>query len=106
MMIFIGDLHRLTDFGFHSGNGLVFGRVSEGFRGRIVVAFREHDASAHIVAPAADKLLFNIVVAVHSRAFESDVFHFAVWARHLHLASHVRHKKAPVHYWFGHGSAG
>ena len=97
-MIFVGHLYHFADWRFHSGHHFHFLVERERLRRGIVGSFGKLDARAHVIDPRADELFLYVVVALDGHAFELHVFHFAVFAGHLHFAGHIHHKVAAAHY--------
>ena len=96
-VIVVGDLDHFANWHFHSGHRLHFARVSQCLGRGIVGAIGELDTGAHVVDPRADKLFLHVVVAFDAHAFELHIFHFAVFARHLHFARHIHHHETTAH---------
>ena len=104
-MIVVGDFNHFANGRFHSRDRFHLGSVGERFRGGIVGALGKFDTGAHVVDPGSDEFLFHVVVAFHAHPFEHHIFHFPVFARHLHFPAHVHHHVTAAHDRFPGGGA-
>ena len=104
-MIFVGDLQDFANWRFHSGHHFHFHVERECFGRRIVRAFGELDAGAHVVDPRTHELLLQVIVAFGAHPFKLHVFHFAGFIRHLHFARDIHNNVAAAHDGFARGGA-
>src|SRR2546430_16682631 len=85
-VIVVRHFDELADFFLHPGHHLVFAGVSESLGGGVIGAIHGHDAGTHVIDPAGDEFLFDVVVTVHRHADEIHVLHFAIGTRHFEFA--------------------